>query len=163
MATMVDGLGREEVSPSGLTVSGTALAQSMYMLGSLTTINQISGANIYSTGALKGENVYGDTVVSGATVKGTTVNNTDGELQSVAVGSPSSVFGAYIQAGSGTLDSDSGLWLTFPTAFTGQPTVVVSNITSISSVVSVGSVSTGSCMAFGETAADEFSWIAVGL
>lgn len=128
MASLRDGLGGEEIQVSGIEVSGTyAVYVSPYFLGSVTTEDQISGANIYSTAALHGENVYGDTVVSGATVKGTAISgdnfvNDVGELQSVVAGS---AYGAIIQAGSLYVPAGSGN-IAFNTTYAGAPVVTAS-------------------------------------
>lgn len=174
MTTMVDGLGFEELGPSGIQASGT-VTMHPYFLGSLTTIDQISGANIYSTGTLQGENVYGDTTVSGATIKGTSMNATtisgttirvdnEGVLHSTSIGSPTSVYGAKIQAGSGALSAGSVAWIVFPTAYAGVPTINVSNRTSLAYLqVAAGSINAGSAYVLGATASDAFSWVTVGI
>jgi len=142
MASMRDGLGGEEISPSGVELSGTnATYVHPYFLGSVTSEDQISGANVYSDGVVHGENVYGDTTVSGATVKGTTISgtsikcttlsgtnfvNNEGEVQSTLLSSAASlVYGAKVQAGSLTLGTSAGsAWANFGVAFTNPPIVV---------------------------------------
>ena len=143
MTNIIDGLGGEEMNQPGSQVS------QIWITGSLTSDSQISGANVYG----------------GTAVEGVAVSNTDGLLKSVAIGSPSSVYGASIQAGSGTLSADSGLWIVFPTAYANRPIVHVTNWTSVSTDVNVliGSLNAGSAWIEGETASDEFGWIAIGL
>lgn len=180
MATLKDGLGGEEVGPSGLEWSGTAV-MSAYYVGSITAVDQISGANIYSTADVIGESVYGDTVVSGVTVKGTTLRGTvvsgvtfsggtihqasRGKIESIITSSGTSTtlrYGNLLQAGSGTLSSN-GVWVPFGRNFTGSPIVTVTNLTFQSGlVVPVGSIGPGSFYCSGQTASDEFSWMAVG-
>ena len=163
MVTLVDGLGFEELAPSGVQASGT-VTMHPYFLGSITTIDQISGANIYSTTNIIGENVYGDTVVSGATIKGTTINNSQGTLKSVSVGSGTgNTYGAFVQAGSATLSSNN-VWVVYPVAYAGKPTVAVANLTSQSGLsVFTGSLTAGSFCCKGDAASDDFSWVSIGI
>ncbi len=134
MTNMVDGLGGEEVNQ---------------------TID-------VKTENISGTNVYG-TLVKGVTISGTDIVNGEGELQSVSVGSPSSVYGAIIQAGSGTLGAGSNVWQVYPTTYAGQPAVVVTGQTTVDSPIYAGSIGVGSFIAEGKTASDEFSWVAIGL
>ena len=50
MASLKDGLGGEELQISGLQAGGVSI--SPFIVGSLTTTDQISGLNVYSTGSL---------------------------------------------------------------------------------------------------------------
>ena len=158
MSSLYDGLGGEELQISGLQFSGTNLYISPYFLGSLTTESD-----------MKAINVYGTTVVSGPTVLGTTYSGTNyyeaskGLLHSVIVNSGTAVYGAKIIAGSGVLGAGSNVWITYPVAFTSTPTVIATNNKTIAKVVNTGSFGIGSFYAEGEAAADNFSWIAVGL
>ena len=162
MATLIDGLGGEELSESGLGFSGAATS-SPYFPGSLTVESQISGANIYSTTDIVGENVYGDTVVSGLTVKGATFTQTDGNLRSASVGS---AYGMQLQAGSHVLTSN-GRWVEFPVGFTSntgsQIICMATNIYAASKGLSVSEVSLGSFYVSGGNSSDTFNWIAVGI
>lgn len=175
MASLRDGLGGEELSVSGIESSGSHLL-SPYFLGSITTIDQISGANIYSTGTLQGENVYGDTTISGASIKGTSIKgdaisgtairvDSEGVLHSVNIGSGTAVYGAKIQAGSGLLSSNIE-WRVFSSAFAGKPTVVcTSTVSGINPAIwaNAGSITAGSFCAIGSDATGTYNWIAVGI
>ena len=101
MASIRDGLGGEEISPSGVWISGAVITHP-YFPGSVTSMSQFSGTDMYARDDIHGENVYGDTLVSGAAVVGDVVSGTNikttnisgtdfindlGELQSTAVGS----------------------------------------------------------------------------
>lgn len=152
MTNMRDGLGFEEVNQE------------------VTDTEIISGNNIYATTAVTTPTVVATTTLSGAAVNATNISGTDiinaeGELQSVSIGSATAIYGAKIQAGSETLSADSGAWVVYPVAYSNSPIVTVTNLTTVSSDVNVliGSLNAGSAWIEGETAADEFSWIAVGI
>ena len=97
-------------------------------------------------------------------ISGTNIYNSQGVIKSVRQGAS---YGAFIQAGSNVLGGGSR-WLSYPVAFTRAPQFVIANcsnpVTDISQVIEVfaGSIQTGSCYITG-SAADKFSWIAVGL
>lgn len=170
MSSIKDGMGFEEVThdPNLLTSSQDAY------------FDQVSGANFAATGSFVGTsvnvsnvqaaNVYGNSSISGATVKADYISggqiriNDEGILHSTSIGSPTSVYGAKIQAGSGALSAGSDGWIVFPTAYTGVPTVNVSNRTNLAYMqVVAGSINAGSAYLLGATASDAFSWVSVGI
>lgn len=199
MSSLRDGLGQEELSPSGVEISGTnAVYMSPYFLGSITSESNISGVNIYGTTLIKsatvagtnlsgttavragdvyGANISGTTSVktpygsitaisgTGAvitTISGTSFVNSQGLLKSNKAGT---LFGATVQAGSGTLSSNN-LWVVFNTAYTGVPIVVT--MCSVSGTnadvwAANGSIVAGSFCATGVGASDTFKWISVGI
>lgn len=126
---------------------------------------------VTSTAIISGTNVYGSTAVttpllSVTTISGTNIVNAEGELQSASIGSGTAVYGAKVQAGSGALSAGSVAWIVYPVAYTGTPSVDVTNMTSISTngiMVTAGSLNAGSFYVEGETASDEFSWQAIGI
>jgi len=134
---MIDGLGFEEVNQS-----------------------------VTSTAIISGTNVYAKTAVTAPAIVGTTsVTNSDGTLESVAVGSGTSTFGASIHAGSAALGTGSNAWVEYATAFSQKPIVTATDLTTadMALFIPVGSVGAGSFYIEGVTASDEFSWIAIGL
>ena len=158
----IDGMGFEEANQGnnlyGYTISGVRVEALI-----------ISGANVYSDYNIVGDRIYGDEFVSGLTIKGTTISgnsivNNEGKVQSVSIGSGTAVYGAIIQAGSGVLDSNDA-WITFPTAYTGLPTVTASNRDDVDASLhlSAGSLNAGSFHVIGTNASDNFSWMAVGI
>ena len=186
MSSLRDGLGGEEIQVSGVELSGTnAVYIHPYFLGSVTSEDQISGADIYSDGIVHGENIYGDTEVSGATIRATTFSGTDmklsndlsvdaisastvdngtGRLQTVSAGSD---FGAIIQAGSDRLYTNA-VWVEFKTPYTvgGSPIISLTNTTMTGSLalwIGSDSIGPGSFQARGLGASDEFNWISVGI
>ena len=170
MASLRDGLGGEELTPSGIEASGAVLVHP-YFAGSVTSMDSFSGANVYSTTNVIGENVYGDTVVSGALMKATTISgtnivNSQGVLKSVLVGSGTAYnYGAFIQAGSGVLASNK-VWVVYPVAYAGKPTIVcTSAVSGINPAIWVftGSITAGSFCAVGSDPAGNFNWLSVGI
>ena len=96
MATLMDGLGGEEIVYSGLGLA----TQSPYFTGSVTSASQISGLNVFATGSVTAGRL-------------TTAN---GALHSASMGSPAS-YGAFVQAGVvGPVGNSSGL-ITFGRSF----------------------------------------------
>ena len=160
--TVVSGPTVKATTVQGTTVSGTTV------MGTIVSGTTIAGVNISGTN-IGGTTFSGTTAVvtniSGATFSGTGFNNAEGELQSVSVGSPNSVYGAIIQAGSGLTTAGSTIWIVYPTAYTGQPSVNVTNITTVAKTLAIGSntIGVGSFQAESEDASEEFCWIAVGL
>ena len=138
MAGLIDGLGGEELAVSGLQAGGVSI--SPYIVGSITATSIVKGASIEAVGS---------------------VVDANGTLTSNATGSPYT-YGKAIRAGTGTLGAGSTAWVTFPTAFTTTPTVVLAtNTKTINGVIATGSISVGSFVAFGETASDTFNWLAI--
>lgn len=68
MPGIVDGMGFEEIGQVGSQVA------SLWMTGSLVVDDQISGANVYATTAVRTVTAVGTTLVSGATIVGTNVS-----------------------------------------------------------------------------------------
>lgn len=141
MASMRDGLGGEELAPSGAGIqpSGTVKLHP-YFPGSITSLDQISGTDVYATTSMISDSVYGDVVVSGLAVKGATITTTAGQVQSTVAGS---TYGAIIQAGSvhfATAGSDT---VQFATTYAGVPAVVVS-IGSVASAITRATIGAGS-------------------
>ena len=97
MGGLVDGLGGEEMGQAGSQVS------SIHLTGSIAADSQISGANVYSTGA----------------VTGSEVSNADGLVKSVATGSPA-VYNGQVQAGTVTLSAGSEADVEFGVPFTSK-------------------------------------------
>jgi len=151
MVSIRDGLGGEELAPSGLQTGATNI--SPYFTGSITTASNISGANIYSTADIQG-----------VTFSGTDYVNAQGELQSVAIGSPSS-YGGIVQAGSGTLSGGSEVAIAFGASYTSTPHVVCTyrDITPDTGIVTGSNSSTTGFVALGDTASKDFDWVAVGV
>jgi len=120
------------------------------------------------TETLSGTNVYGVSgtfnTVTSSNAELTDVSNDEGELQSVSVGSNTAVYGAKIQAGSGLLVGSTAV-IVFPVSFTQKPAISVTDLTTVSTAINVGSnlFSAGSFTVECEAGTDEFSWIAVGL
>lgn len=148
---MIDGLGGEEVNQ-------TVNIQTAYISGTdvLGTTGSFAGADI--------------TTLVGTTATYTNVNaenfeDQDGEILSLGVGSGTTNWGATITAGSATLGTGSNLWVEYTTEFSGKPVVVTTNYTSPGENVGVivGSITLGSFYVEGETASDEFGWMAMGL
>ena len=167
MAGIVDGLGFEELGQAGSQIS------QLWLTGSVTSESQISGANVYATTLVQADTIKGDVAVSGLVISGgnalitgysgTNINNTDGELQSIAIGSGTSTFGAKMVAGSGNVGVDSGAYISFNTAFAGVPAVLITQRESADKVVTAGSISVGSFYAESPNASDAFSWAAIGI
>lgn len=171
MSAIKDGLGFEEV-----TVDADLLTSTQN--GFFQTI---SGANAAITGSIvvptvnctttQSAYIYGNTLISGATLKGDYISGTairvgnEGILHSVSIGSNTAVYGAKIQAGSGTLSAGSDYWITYPVAYLGKPSIQVTNTTSADKAIAViiGSLTLGSAYVAGEAAADTFSWLSVGI
>lgn len=151
MATLRDGLGGEEL---GDVVDAGSKVNTLWITGSITTEDQISGANIYSTGTL-----------NGATGSINDIVNAEGAVESVSTGSKTAVYGNKIQAGSGTLSAGSNDWIVYPNAYVGTPIVVAIDTTTADKalLLPIGSMDIGSAYIEGPTAADEYTWIAVGL
>lgn len=92
MATLVDGLGFEELGDAGDT--GSKVAQ-LWITGSVTAEDQISGLNIFGTGS---------------------VTDGDGRVRASAIGSPGT-FGVIMQAGSFLMPAGSLGSVAFKTDF----------------------------------------------
>lgn len=114
-----DGMGGEEINQTGPTTS------QINVTGSIASASQISGANIYSTGDLQGEDVIGDTSISGAnvysagTVTGSEINNADGLVKSVSMGSPA-VYNGQVQGGTIAMSAGSEADVEFGVPFSSK-------------------------------------------
>lgn len=190
MSSLRDGLGQEEIQVSGVELSGTnAVYTSPYFLGSVTSESNISGVNIYGTTLVQGATVVGTNLsgttavrggdvygvnISGTTsikspyasltiISGTNFVNNQGLLKSTNI--TGSIYGATVQAGSGTLSSNK-LWVAYNIAYAGKPVVVTTCTASGTNAdiwINAGSITTGSFCAYGVGASDTFSWISVGI
>ena len=157
---LIDGMGFEEVNQPGSALNN------IWTNGSVLAETFLSGGSVFAQGPIGGENVYGDTTVSGATVKGATISgtnivNSEGKLRSVGTGSGTSVFGALVQAGSSALSSNT-IWVVYPTAYTGKPSVSIHNITA-EGAMRVCTTTAGSFQASGTNTSDEFTWMSIGI
>ncbi len=148
----VDGMGFEEVNQP--VTSTEIISGTMVYAGSRVTAPMISGTYLAAE--------Y--TVYTLDVDASRDVTNAEGELQSVSIGSGIAVYGAITQAGSGVLSSNEE-WITFPVAYAGVPSVVVSNRSDLDAGlhVSNGSLVAGSFHVLGTNATDIFSWVAVGI
>ena len=147
----VDGMGFDRVNQD---VTGTVIISGTNVYaGSQMSSPLIFGANI------SGTTVRGDNIVGGA------IDVPLGELKSVGIGSASYTYGAKIYAGSDTLSGGSEIWKEFPTAFTGKPIIVATDMTTADSelFIAAGSINAGSFYMEGKNASDEFSWTAIGI
>jgi len=96
----------------------------------------------------------GSVVISGTNVK---------VLSPAGVGSPVT-WGQLTQAGSGVTSAGSVLWVAFGLPFTNAPKLALTSYDDATAGWLCGSpVVAGSVRVFSETAAQRFSWIAVGL
>ena len=105
------------------------------------------------------------TIVQAVSGVFTSAFNTDGQLQSIAIGSPYT-YGNKLVAGSDVLTAGSNAWIVFPTAFASTPQTIIATDTETAEqalLVVLGSINTGSFYIEGPTAADTFNWMAVGL
>jgi len=158
----VDGMGFEEVNQS---VSGTTnIVYGTHISGIDVIAQEISGTNVYADTNVVADRLYGDEFISGLLIKGSTINNDDGTLKSVSIGSGTAVYGASVQGGSGVLASNDA-WIVFPTAYTGIPTVTTQNRDDLDADLHLvnGSITIGSFYVLGTNASDNFSWMAVGI
>jgi len=166
----IDGMGFEEVNQLPLErEAGANIVYGYHISGVTVEAQEISGTNVYADTNVVADRIYGNEFVSGLLIKGTTISgtnivNNEGKLQSVSIGSGTAVYGAVTQAGSGVLASNDA-WIVFPTAYTGLPTVVVSNRDDVDADLhlSAGSLNVGSFHVIGTNATDNFSWIGVGI
>ncbi len=141
MATIVDGLGGEELGDAGPGGDVGSKVSAIWITGSVTTqskviagdtgsfFGDVHGPNIWGTTSVSGLSIAGDTI-SGVTVKAsdTTVVHisggsfTDpyGHLRSTGVDNATALYGYRVQAGSAkTGDSSSGV-IEFATNFAGS-------------------------------------------
>jgi len=131
--------------------------------GTLVMGTTISGTNAYISTKITSTTFSGTNIV-GTNISGNTLTNSQGAVRSVRQGAS---YGAFVQAGSGTLGGGSS-WLSFPVAFTSTPQFVLANcnqpVTDIAQTVIAfaGSNNPGSAYIIG-SAANTFNWIAVGL
>jgi len=161
----IDGMGFEEVNQLPLERdTGANIVYGYHISGVDVMAQEISGTNVYADTNVVADRVYGNEFVSGLLIKGSTINNDDGTLKSVSIGSGTAVYGAITQAGSGILASNSA-WITFPTEYAGLPTVALTNRSDLDAGLhlSAGSLNAGSFSVVGTNATDEFSWMAVGI
>lgn len=125
---------------------------------------------------LWGSTVRGDTVSGNTASLGTSeignaelANNAasglkiSSEYGPLSAGSPNA-YGQQLQAGNGTTNTASGLWVTFADPFLAAPTVVITSARVAAIVVShpAGSITAGSFFAISEGASRAFDWIAIG-
>ena len=101
MAGITDGMGFEEIGQAGSQIA------SIHVTGSIHSDSQISGANIYSAGA----------------VTGNTVSNTDGLVKSASIGSPA-VYNGIVQAGTVALSAGSEADVEFGVPFSSKKYVM---------------------------------------
>lgn len=147
---------------SGTSIYGNTIDGATFS-GTTAVINSISGTNVYFSTNITALTHSGTNIV-GTNISGTNLYNSQGAVRSVRQGAS---YGAFVQAGSGTLGGGSS-WLSYPVAFASTPQFVIANcsnpVTDISQVVAVfaGSIQMGSCFITG-SAADKFNWLAVGL
>ena len=159
---MIDGLGGEEVNQ-------TVNIQTAYISGTdvLGTTGSFAGADITTlVGTTATFTTFnGNLSGTSAVVNAENFEDQDGEILSLGVGSGTTNWGATITAGSATLGTGSNLWVEYTTEFSGKPVVVTTNYTSPGENVGVivGSITLGSFYVEGETASDEFGWMAMGL
>ena len=161
----VDGLGFEEVNQLPLERdTGANIVYGFHISGVTVEAQSISGTNVYADTNVVADRLYGNEFISGLLIKGSTINNDDGTLKSVSIGSGTAVYGAITQAGSGVLASNDA-WITFPTSYAGMPTVLTQNRSDVDADLhlSVGSLNVGSFHVIGTNATDSFSWLAVGI
>lgn len=171
MATLVDGLGHEELGDAG---DPGSKASQIWVTGSVTSEDQISGANIYAQGDIHGEDIVGDTTVSGAKVYGTTmveslvvsgaeVREANGLVYSASMGA-AETFGGKIKAGSLVTAAGSSIFLAFPTSFGDSSWY--SAITGVSGADAIAAYISGAKHASGALViggpAYTYDWIAVG-
>jgi hypothetical protein len=158
MSSLKDGLGFEEVTNDANLLTDS---QDGYF-------HNVSGANAQFTGSIiSALSITTDDYAStfhGTTYSGTSFVDTNGILQSVSIGSGTSVYGAKIQAGSGVLSTGSKAWIVYPISYTGLPTVLVTNRSALTDIQLVnGSLTTGSAYFIGTTASSDFSWMSIGI
>jgi len=111
-------------------------------------------------------NVLADKITSGAdsiftgsvVMSGTNVM----QLSPAGTGSVTS-WGKWVQAGSSATDAGSNVWVSFGTAFTSTPYIIVSCAQTLESIVApTGSWNAGSFYVETTSASQTFSWMAVG-
>ena len=147
MATLIDGLGGEEVNASGSNLN----TQSAFFLGSVTATSLISGNQVFSTGS----------------VLGARVSNVDGAIFSNSIGSPG-LFSAFIQAGSVTTGAGSDGFVKLKQAFTGSffitftPRGFVAGGGSVVPFTSGTTSINSGCTVIG-AASTTYNWIAIGV
>lgn len=134
-------------------------------LASLQVVSQdISGTNIYGATDLQvAAGTVGNAELANNAASGTKVS-----LEypvALGLGSPA-IGNIAFQAGSSATTGGSQVWLVFPTAFAAAPqSVVVAPLNLASAagnLLTVGSVTAGSCLVQSEAASKTFSWFAIG-
>ncbi len=157
---LVDGLGFEEMNQAGSQVAN------IWLTGSFTSQDQISGANVYGGTSVQSANVIG-TVMSGGNVAVAGSMNSQGFGVPLieGIGSPSSVVNFRMVAGSGATGAGSNAWFTFPTAFSAAPVAVMINnaeTAADAAFAPAGSWAAGSFYAETNSASQDVSYIAIG-
>jgi hypothetical protein len=169
MATIVDGLGFEELGGPGDTGS-KSLAQ-LWITGSVVSQSRITAADTISGAAdIYGAPVIGVTYVSGANVYGTgsvvggRINDGNGALFSNNVGSPAS-YSAKVQAGVVTTAGGSGGTIEFGTQFASTAYHVAFSVSGAASAILPtvsGAKNVSGCEVIG-AASTTYDYIAAGV
>lgn len=153
MSSLKDGLGFEEVTNDADLLTDS---QDGYF-------HNVSGANAQFTGSIISE-LSITTDAYSTNVHTSNIADSNGAVYSVSIGSGTSVYGAKIQAGSAVLSAGSVAWIVYPVAYTGLPSVLVSNRSALTALHIVnGSLTAGSAYVIGTTASSILSWTAVGI
>lgn len=145
MAGLIDGLGYEELGDATGTGDTGSKVAALWVTGSVTSESQISGLNVFATGS----------------VAGARINDSNGPIFSVSVGSPAT-YGLKIQAGSIVTAAGSGATIVFGTQFTNnQYKVAFGNVGgSVVAFVS-GTTNVSGCAVVG-AASQTYNYIAMG-
>lgn len=143
MTNLRDGLKRAQIVTDDLSGTTTVVATYELAAASVTDAKLASGN------------------VMAAHISGGQVTQTQMAYGFIGTGSPT-VYGNSMQFGTGTLGAGSDVWVAYPTAFKAAPQVIVTANNSSLGAIAVGSITTGSFYAIGETASDTFNYIAVG-
>jgi len=149
MATLVDGLGGEELAPSGVQPN---IYFHPYFVGSITSEKEIVSL----------------TSVNSPVISGTTIVNGQGALRSILLGSATTnTFGGFVQAGSFTTTAGSQGTIVFGTPYTSATSYYVTT-TSCGSATGFdksyisGTRNASGCNFVG-AASLRYDWIAAGI
>lgn len=163
MTSLYDGLGGEELAQSGLQAGGTNI--NPYFTGSVTSASVGTFGQLVTAGSIgaTGPGTFGQVVTAGSVLSTGVVISNSKTLTPWGSGSPTT-WGLLGQAGS-AIASNVAVVVSFGTAFSGPPLVVmteaISGAQATTAPVVLGPATAGSFVFLGTSGAP-YNWVAIG-